>query len=171
MSNERYSTEQMTQNAEHAYKTPPTAEELGFMSMSPDQRRDYISRMEHAAAKATHDTKVAALQEQVRKATEVSLQGNQWYQMQQRGQLSQRVSVSDGQTTTENLRATPNASSNAYTAPKALVDQLPVTVGGIQLGPDQAKEMLARGEISARDYQSAVNEALKPYGYSAPSFR
>lgn len=151
--------------------TQPTAEEYRFMAMSQEQRQEHIDRMEWASRRATHDAKEADLQRRVAEATAVSLNGNAWYQQAQRGQLHQRVTVQNGKTTVEDLSRPAIASGINIAAPAALVDTLPVTVGGIQLGPQQAKEMLARGEITAADYQRGVNEALAPYGYSAPSFR
>ncbi len=49
------------------------------------------------------------------------------------------------------------------------MDTIPVTIGGIQLGPQQAKEMMLRGEIREDAYYDALDEALADYGYK--SFR
>lgn len=142
-------------------------------AMTPEQRRDHIDRIEHAASVAEHNEKQAALRAKVEAATQVSLAGNAWFQAQRQGQLNQRITVADGQTTVEQLNARPAGNTGPFTAPPAaLVDQLPVTVGGIQLGPRQARDMLARGEISQADYDAGLNEALIPYGYGKPtSFR
>ncbi|NGO54824.1 hypothetical protein [Allomesorhizobium camelthorni] len=152
----------------------PTAAESAFQAMTGEQRRDHIDRLEYASVKADQANKAAALKAQVDAATQVSLDGNAWFQAQQRGQLNQRITVANGQTTVEQLNAKAPMNSGPFiSAPAAIVDQLPVTVGGIQLGPQQAKDMLARGEISKADYDRGLNEALIPYGYGKPiaSFR
>ncbi|ESY82805.1 hypothetical protein X739_25760 [Mesorhizobium sp. LNHC220B00] len=166
----RYSEEQMSGSARHTY-SEPTEEERALMAMSTTQREELIDRMRYDAARATHLEKEARMKAQIAAATEVSLAGNHWYQAQQRGQLSQRVSVTNGQTTVEQLNAkAPPSNSSAFSVPpRALVDSLPVTIGGIQLGPKQARQMAEDGEISMEDYGEAVARAVAPYGYG--SFR
>ncbi|TIP26246.1 MAG: hypothetical protein E5X67_21025 [Mesorhizobium sp.] len=161
----------MNETASHKPTAAPTAAEQAIMNMSPAERADHIDRMRHAAAVANYSEKEARMKAQIAAATEVSLAGNQWYQAQQRGQLSQRVSISNGKTTVEqlNAKAPPSDSSAFAIPPRALVDSLPVTVGGIQLGPKQARQMVEAGEISPEDYGAAVERAVAPYGYG--SFR
>ena len=150
----------------------PTAEENAFAAMTGEQRHEHIERMRHASAVAAHNEKQAAIKAQVDAMTEVGLAGNAWFQAAQRGQLNQRITVANGQTTVEQINAKAPMNSGPFiSAPAAIIDQLPVTVGGIQLGPQQAKDMLARGEISKADYDRGLNEALIPYGYGKPSFR
>ncbi|MER8743225.1 hypothetical protein NKH54_09080 [Mesorhizobium sp. M1004] len=165
----RYSDDQMSGSSSHTY-SEPTEQERALMAMSATQREEVIDRMRFDAARATHLEKEARLKAQIAAATEVSLAGNQWYQAQQRGQLSQRVSISNGKTTVEQLNAKADPSNSAFAVPpRALVDSLPVTVGGIQLGPKQARQMVEAGEISPADYAAAVEQAVAPYGYG--SFR
>ncbi|MER9934708.1 hypothetical protein [Mesorhizobium sp. M0088] len=160
----------MNENASHKPTAAPTAAEQAIMNMSPAQRAEHIDRMRHAAAVANYTEKEDRVKAQVAAATEVSLAGNQWYQAQQRGQLSQRVSISNGKTTVEQINAKADPSNSAFAIPpRALVDSLPVTIGGIQLGPKQARQMVEAGEISAKDYAAAVELAVAPYGYG--SFR
>jgi hypothetical protein len=135
--------------------------EAALAGMSYEQRREAIDRIEHANAVAQHNEREAALRAKVEAATEVSLKGNSWYQMQQSGQLRTGQALTEGQ---KAIAAAAKPMSGS--APQALVDQLPVTVGGIQLGPKQAREMVDRGEISRADYVAAVNAALVPYGHS-----
>jgi hypothetical protein len=171
MSNDRYNEDQMNGYNGPTHSSPlPSAEEQRLMAMTREQRRDYIDQIEHASAKAEHDAKEAALQAQIREATERSLAGNQWYQAQQRGLNNQRVTVQNGVMRTERLNDRSGNHQSDYsdfTAPAALVDTLPITVGGIQLGPDQAREMLARGEISEKAYYAGLDAALEPYGYKS----
>ncbi|MER9521507.1 hypothetical protein NKI44_29815 [Mesorhizobium sp. M0614] len=164
MSYDRYSDDQMSGKDSDK---PMSATEKAFANMTPEQRSEFVERAQHASAKAAHDEKAAKLRAQVAAATEVSLAGNAWYQQQQRGTLSQRVSISNGVTKVEQLNApAPESASSAFAVPpRALVDTIPVTVGGIQLGPKQAREMYERGEISANDYGAGLDEALRPYGY------
>ncbi|MER9852243.1 hypothetical protein NKJ55_34155 [Mesorhizobium sp. M0106] len=166
----RYSEDQMNESASHKPTAAPTAAELAIMNMTTAERETHIDKMRHAAAVANHNDKEARMKAQIAAATEVSLAGNQWYQAQQRGQLSQRVSISNGKTTVEQLNAKADRSSSAFAIPpRALVDSLPVTIGGIQLGPKQARQMVEAGEISPEDYGAAVERAVAPYGYG--SFR
>ncbi|TIL44961.1 MAG: hypothetical protein E5Y32_22850 [Mesorhizobium sp.] len=137
--------------------------EAALAGMSYEQRREAIDRIEHANATAQHNEREAALRAQVEAATEASLKGNQWLQMQQSGQLRSGQALTEGQAKIAAAAAAQPMNGNA---PQALVDQLPVTVGGIQLGPQQAKDMLARGEITRADYVAGVNAALAPYGHS-----
>ncbi|MER8489527.1 hypothetical protein NKI51_00760 [Mesorhizobium australicum] len=134
----RYSEEQMSGSARHTY-SEPTEQERALMAMSTTQREELIDRMRYDAARATHLEKEARMKAQIAAATEVSLAGNHWYQAQQRGQLSQRVSVTNGQTTVEqlNAKAPPSNSSAFAVPPRAFVDSLRVTIGGIQLGPSR----------------------------------
>lgn len=120
-----------------------------------------IDRMRFDAAKERHDRKEADLKAQVETATEVSLRANQQL-------AAQRMGINGGQALTAGQQmAAQEASGDAFmVAPRALIDQLPVTIGGIQLGPKQAQDMLARGEIRRADYVAAVNKALAPYGQS-----
>jgi hypothetical protein len=144
--------------------------EFALMNMTQDERDMFIDKMRHASAVAAYNEEEARLKAKVAAATEVSLAGNQWYQAQQRGQLSQRVSISNGKTTVEQINAKADPSNSAFAVPpRALVDRLPVTIGGIQLGPQQARQMVEAGEISAKDYAAAVELAVAPYGYG--SFR
>ena len=100
----------------------------------------------------------------------ISLDGNPYYQNLLRGQSNaQRVTVQDGVTTHEQLNQRGSLTNHDFTAPQALVDTIPVTIGGIQLGPQQAKEMMQRGEIREDAYYDALDEALADYGYK--SFR
>ncbi|RWP72790.1 hypothetical protein [Mesorhizobium sp.] len=166
----RYSEEQMNETASHKPTAMPTMAEFAIMNMTTAERETHIDKMRHASAVADRNEKEARLKAQVAAATEVSLAGNQWYQAQQRGQLSQRVSVSNGKTTMEQLNAKADPSSSAFAIPpRSLVDIVPVTVGGIQLSPKQARQMVEAGEISAKDYAAAVELAVAPYGYG--SFR
>jgi 5-hydroxyisourate hydrolase-like protein (transthyretin family) len=148
----------------------PTEQEYAFASMSVEQRADHIDRLKHLSAVTSYNNKEAALKAKVAAATEVSLAGNAWYQAKQAGTLNQRVTVQNGRTTVEQLNQKTDTRNGAYAMPpRALIDQVPVTVGGIQLGPKQAQEMMARGEISEDDYAHAVDVAMAPYGYG--SFR
>ncbi|TIL29499.1 hypothetical protein [Mesorhizobium sp.] len=143
----RYNEDQMNENASPKPATMPTMAEFAVMNITPAERETHIDKMRHAAAVADHNEKEALMKAQIAAATEVSLAGNQWYQVQQRGQLSQRVSVSNGKTTVEQLNAKADPSSSAFAIPpRALVDSLPVTIGGIQLGPKQARQMVEAGE-------------------------
>lgn len=160
---DRYSDDQM-----NGYNGPtnPTTQHTDFSRMSAGERREHIDRLEYADAKAEHDAKEAALQARVREATERSLQGNQWLKAQQAGLNNFRSTVQNGQVTTEQLnRPTGNLTGHDFTAPQALVDQLNVWVGDIELGPIQAREMMERGEIKQDTYYAAVDKALAPYGY------
>jgi hypothetical protein len=131
-----------------------------------DQRREQINQLEYADAKAEVDAKEAALQARVREATERSLQGNQWLKAQEAGLNNFRSTVQNGRTTIEQINPkVGNLTGHDFTAPQALVDTLNVWVGGIQLGPVQAREMMQRGEISQDAYYAAVDKALAPYGY------
>ncbi|CAH2394513.1 hypothetical protein [Mesorhizobium ventifaucium] len=166
----RYSEDQMNETASHKPAAAPTTAELAIMNMTQAERETHIDKLRHASAVAAYNEKEARLKAQVAAATEVSLAGNQWYQAQQRGELSQRVSISNGKTTVEQLNAKADPSDSAFAVPpRALVDSLPVTIGGIQLGPKQARQMVEAGEISAKDYAAAVELAVAPYGYG--SFR
>ncbi|AID30572.1 hypothetical protein [Mesorhizobium jarvisii] len=131
-------------------------------NMTGEQRREELRRVDALAAQAQRDQKEAALRAQVDTATERGLLFNQQLQ-------AQRMGVNTGQALNEGQSRIAKAASDAphaHSAPQALIDQLPVKVGGIELGPQQAKDMLARGEIRQADYAAAVNHALKPYGYS-----
>ncbi|MER9190250.1 hypothetical protein [Mesorhizobium australicum] len=142
--------------------------EAALAGMTYEQRREAIGRIEHANANAQYNEREAALKAQVDAATEVSLKGNQWYQMQQAGQLRTGQALTEGQAQTANAAA---ANPSAFSAaPQALVDQLPVTIGGIQFSPQAAKDMAARGEIRQADYVKALNAELARYGMVAPGF-
>ncbi|MEI9409900.1 hypothetical protein [Mesorhizobium salmacidum] len=107
------------------------------------------------------EAKERAQKEEIDRAVDLSMSRANW-------QLQAR-SMNTGQALTEGQKAQAAMASNAgaySAAPQVLVDQLPVTIGGIQLGPQQAKDMLARGEIRQADYAAAVNAALVPYGQS-----
>lgn len=164
---DRYSADQM-----NGYNGPtnPTAPSTDFSRMDADQRREYIDQLEYADAKAEVDAKEAALQARVRKATERSLQGNQWLKAQEAGLNNFRSITQNGRTTFEQINPkVGNLTGSDFTAPQALVDTVNVWVGGMELGPQQAKEMMQRGEISQDTYYAAVDKALAPYGYG--SFR
>lgn len=121
---------------------------------------DRVDQMRRDHEQAEKDRKEAAFQEQIAAQTEAGLRANQQLQ-------AKRLGINTGQALTEGQKAQITAAKPMNgSAPQALVDQLAVTVGGIQLGPQQAKDMAARGEISQGDYVAAVNAALVPYGYS-----
>ncbi|RUV32646.1 hypothetical protein [Mesorhizobium sp. M7A.F.Ca.MR.148.00.0.0] len=121
---------------------------------------DRVDQMQRDHEQAEKDRKEAAFQEQIAAQTEAGLRANQ--QMQ-----AKRMGINTGQALNEAQKAQIVAAKPMNgVAPQVLVEQLPVTVGGIQLGPQQAKDMAARGEISQGDYVAAVNAALVPYGYS-----
>ncbi|MER9694889.1 hypothetical protein NKJ16_23520 [Mesorhizobium sp. M0179] len=122
---------------------------------------DRVTQMRRDHEQAEKDRQEVAFQERIAAQTEAGLRANQ--QMQ-----AKRLGINTGQALNEGQKAQlAAASAGAFNAaPQALVDQLPVTIGGIQLGPQQAKDMLARGEIRQADYVAAVNAALKPYGSS-----
>lgn len=121
---------------------------------------DRVAQMRRDHEQAEKDRQEAAFQEQIAQQTQAGLWANQQLQAQRHG-------LNTGQALTEGQKAQAAAAKPMNgSAPQALVDQLAVTVGGIQLGPQQAKDMMARGEISRADYVAAVNAALTPYGYS-----
>ncbi|MER8623094.1 hypothetical protein [Mesorhizobium sp. M1143] len=121
---------------------------------------DRVDQMRRDHEQAEKDRKEADFQEQIAAQTEAGLRANQQLQ-------AKRLGINTEQALTEGQKAQVAAAKPMNgSAPQALVDQLPVTVGGIQLGPQQAKDMAARGEISQGDYVAAVNAALVPYGYS-----
>lgn len=121
---------------------------------------DRVDQMRRDHEQAEKGRKEADFQEQIAAQTEAGLRANQ--QMQ-----AKRMGINTGQALNESQKAQIAAAKPMNgSAPQALVDQLAVTVGGIQLGPQQAKDMAARGEISQGDYVAAVNAALVPYGYS-----
>lgn len=121
---------------------------------------DRVAQMRRDHEQAEKDRQDAAFREQIAAQTEAGLRANQQLQ-------AQRYGLNTGPALTEAQKAQAAAAKPMNgSAPQALVDQLAVTVGGIQLGPQQAKDMMARGEISRADYAAAVNAALVPYGYS-----
>ncbi|RWM97680.1 MAG: hypothetical protein EOR86_07585 [Mesorhizobium sp.] len=121
---------------------------------------DRVAQMRRDHEQAEKDRREAAFKERIAAQTEAGLRANQQFQAQRHG-------LNTGQALTEGQKAQAAAAKPMNgSAPQALVDQLAVTVGGIQLGPQQAKDMAARGEISQGDYVAAVNAALVPYGYS-----
>ncbi|MER8567036.1 hypothetical protein NKH85_03055 [Mesorhizobium sp. M0924] len=124
---------------------------------------DRVTQMRRDHEQAEKDRQEVAFQERIAAQTEAGLRANQ--QMQ-----AKRMGINTGQALNEGQKAqVVAAGAGAFNAaPQVLVDRLPVTIGGIQLGPQQAKDMLARGEIRQADYIAAVNAALTPYG---PSFR
>ncbi|TPN99870.1 hypothetical protein [Mesorhizobium sp. B1-1-5] len=122
---------------------------------------DRVAQMRRDHEQSEKDRQDAHFKEQIAAQTEAGLRANQQLQAQRMG------IVNTGQALTEGQKAQIAAAKPMNgSAPQALVDQLAVTVGGIQLGPQQAKDMAARGEISQGDYVTAVNAALVPYGYS-----
>ncbi|MDF3207945.1 hypothetical protein EOA22_05270 [Mesorhizobium sp. M7A.F.Ca.US.014.04.1.1] len=120
-----------------------------------------VAQMRRDHAQSEKDRQEAALQERIAQQTEAGLRANQQLQAKRMGIVNTGQAMTDGQKAQIAAAKPMNGS-----APQALVDQLAVTVGGIQLGPQQAKDMAARGEISQGDYVAAVNAALVPYGYS-----
>ncbi|MER9524153.1 hypothetical protein NKI96_11265 [Mesorhizobium sp. M0292] len=119
-----------------------------------------VDQMRRDLEQAERDRREAEFNEQIAAQTEAGLRANQQLQ-------AKRLGINTGQALTEGQKAQIAAAKPMNgSAPQALVDQLPVTVGCIQLGPQQAKDMAARGEISQGDYVAAVNAALVPYGYS-----
>ena len=127
MSSDRYDDHHMS--GAHLDQ-PITAEEGRLMNMTSEQRTDYINRLEHASAVAAHKQKEAQFKAKVDAATEVSLAGNHRYQEMLRGQSgSQRATIANGKTTFEQLNQR-SAGTAHFTAPQALVDQVPVTIGG-----------------------------------------
>lgn len=141
--------------------TISAAEQQRINAMPVDQRREYYDRVEYEATKAEHDRKEAELQAKVAAQVQEGLRFNQQI-------AAQRNGVNTGQALSEGQAKTAEAmkSSNFNQAPQALIDALPVTIGGIQLGPQQAKDMLARGEIKQADYAAAVSAEVSRYGYS-----
>ncbi|WP_404925710.1 hypothetical protein [Mesorhizobium sp. ORM16] len=121
---------------------------------------DRVDQMRRDHEQAEKDRKEADFRERIAAQTEAGLRANQQLQ-------AKRLGINTGQALTEGQKAqTAVAKPMNGSAPQALVDRLAVTVGGIQLAPQQAKDMAARGEISQGDYVAAVNVALVPYGYS-----
>ncbi|MER9261445.1 hypothetical protein [Mesorhizobium sp. M0619] len=121
---------------------------------------DRVDQMRRDHEQAERDRREADFNEQIAAQTEAGLRANQQLQ-------AKRLGINTGQALTEGQKAQIAAAKPMNgSAPQALVDQLAVTVGGIQLGAQQAKDMAARGEISQGDYVAAVNAALVPYGYS-----
>lgn len=149
----------------------PTAEETRFASLTQAEREEHINRMRHAAAKADHDAKEAALQERVRAATELSLKHNHAYQ--HGGGFNFTATVRDGQAAIQENRTyrSTDSGSSFPVAPPAMINETPIHIGGIQLGPKQAKEMMETGQISRDDYEAALNVQLAKRGFKAPSFR
>ncbi|MQW08093.1 hypothetical protein GHK45_31460 [Sinorhizobium meliloti] len=131
----------------------PTAEEYGFMNMSADQRRDYIDQMEHAAAKADHDAKEAALQAEIAKATELSVANNAQLQAQRMGFSQNRVTSSR---------------DVGMIAPPEVVAETAVRFNGIEISAQQGKDMVANGQWSEAEYRAALGEALAVRGFKAP---
>lgn len=142
-----------------AYKAPPSAEERRLMDMTTEQRREEIDKMEYAAARSEHLRKEAELQRQVETATALSVSRNQ--QLNHGGQSFARVS---GNTTTIEHR-----SVIADRRTGVDVSNIPLTLGGIQVGPDQARQLVAQGMFSEAEYKEAMRfEAAKRGG--VPSF-
>ena len=128
--------------------------------------------MRHAAAKADHDAKEAALQERVRAATELSLKHNHAYQSG--GGFNHTATFQNGQLVIKEVKQTYRStdSGSAFpVAPPAMIKDTPLWIGGVQLGPQQAKDMLDAGQISRADYEAALNVELSKRGFKAPSFR
>lgn len=121
---------------------------------------DRVTQMRRDHEQAEKDRQEVAFNEQIAAQTEAGLRGNQQLQ-------AQRMGINTGQALNEAQKAqAAGASAFNNSAPQALVDQLPVTIGGIQLGPQQAKDMVAQGHYTQAEYVAAVNAALTPYGYS-----
>ncbi|WP_027163660.1 hypothetical protein [Mesorhizobium sp. WSM1293] len=121
---------------------------------------DRVDQMRRDHEQAEQGRKDAAFNEKIAAQTEAGLRANQQLQ-------AQRMGINTGQALNEAQKAQA-ASAKAFSnaAPQALVDQVPVTIGGIQLGPQQAKDMVAQGHYTQAEYAAAVNAALTPYGYS-----
>ncbi|MER8808360.1 hypothetical protein NKI94_11360 [Mesorhizobium australicum] len=121
---------------------------------------DRVAQVRRDHEQAEKDRQQAAFNEKIAAQTEAGLRANE--QMQ-----AKRLGINTGQALNphqqEQIAAAKPMNGNA---PQVLVDRLAVTVGGIQLGPQQAKDMLARGEITRADYVAGVNAALAPYGQS-----
>ncbi|TIN71363.1 MAG: hypothetical protein E5Y30_11850 [Mesorhizobium sp.] len=137
--------------------------EAALAGMTHEQRREAIDRIDHANAVAEHNEREAAIKAQVEAQTETSLKGNQWLQLQQSGQLRSGQALTEGQAKIAAAAAAQPMNGNA---PQALVDQLPVTIGGINFSPIDARRMMERGEVSRVDYAAAVNAEVARYGYS-----
>ncbi|QDB99520.1 hypothetical protein [Mesorhizobium sp. 8] len=144
-----------------------TPEETRLLGMSRADREEHFRRMEARAEETAARIKEYELQKQVAEDVEHSLSKNVQYQRMLRG-AHPRVASSD--TDNENTRQA-LAQPFAIGAPQALIDTIPIMVGGIQLGPQQAKDMLATGQISKRDYDAGLARELAAYGYAAPGFR
>ncbi|WP_256754200.1 hypothetical protein [Mesorhizobium sp. Mes31] len=124
---------------------------------------DRVAQVRRDHEQAEQSRKEEAFNEQIAAQTEAGLRANEQMQAKRLG-VNTGQALNDWQAQTAKAVAANASAFNA--APQALIDQLPVTIGGIQLGPTQAKEMLARGEIRQADYVAAVNVALTPYGQS-----
>lgn len=144
-------------------------EEVKILGMSRVERDEYFARMEARAEQTAAAIKEYELQKEIAETVEHSLAKNAQYQRALRGQHPTRWSSDDDNANTRQALAQPSAFMGA---PAALIDQLPIFVGGIQLGPQQAKELLASGQISQRDYDAGLSAELARYGYALPgSFR
>lgn len=144
-----------------AYKVQPTGEERRLMDMTSDQRRDYIDRMEHAAAQSEYQRKEAEIQRQVEAATALSVSRNQ--QLLHGGQSFSRVRAGE-ETVYEHRSVIADRRTGVD------MSNVPVTIGGIQLGPEQARQLVANGTFTEAEYREALKaEAAKRGG--VPSFR
>lgn len=153
------------------YRPEPTA----YQGETPAQLEERIDRMRFEAAKAQREHNERVRQEQDARNLEISLKGSGYYQTLVQGGSLQHRALTAGE---KAAHAEAAANPGTVAAPRALVDSLNIKIGGTELGPQQSRQMMERGEISRADYVAAVNKALgdadaarvragfAPYGYS-----
>ena len=129
---------------------------------TPEQRRDYIERARHAAARAAHEEREAKFNARVEEAMKMAVGTI--------GGQTVRMTTNGGETRSWTERSPHSGLGGGYMA--ANPDAVDVFVGGLSLSAAQAKALLADGTITRDQYSAAVTEAMQPYkpGYKH-SFR
>ncbi|MDV2966012.1 hypothetical protein RZ532_08505 [Nitratireductor aquimarinus] len=115
-------------------------------------------------------TAAKARQEQAERehaeAVERSLAGNQQLLAQQYG-MNSRIQISGGKTTQIENRYY-SSRDLEMVAPKAVIETTPIFLGGVQVGPQQAIELIEQGIFSKAEYDAGLTEALAAKGYKRP---
>lgn len=78
-----------------------------------------------------------------------------------------RFSIQNGTEKHEDL-STQRHLGRGMVAPQTVIDQTPIVMGGVHIGPEQAKELVAQGVFSKADYFKGLSDALGQHGYSPP---
>ena len=135
------------------YQTDNVALAQAMINAKQAEQRANELKVEALAQAAKEE----AMQREIARGVELSVENNQQL-------LAQRYGLS--------LNRVTRSSDVGMIAPPEVVNSTNVRFNGIEISAQQAKDMVTHGQWDKASYDRALSEALAQYGYKAPgSFR